>query len=234
MKKLSAKFHLALGLTSIVMTLLLSATMLNLIPDRQKAVMSGRVALAESVASSSTLFLSKKDYPSIQTNLEFIINRNEDLLAATVVRSGDEIPLVIGDESAIDPEYDTSTSTTSTLVLPILQGEAEWGKIALFFTSPDGNSWIKKLQNSRLALIAFCSVLGFLLFYLYLGKMLKALNPSQAVPGRVRSALDTLAEALLLSMENLMLCWPTRHFRLSPGNQRKRCLAKRPTNSNGI
>ena len=113
MKKLSAKFHLALGLTSIVMTLLLSATMLNLIPDRQKAVMSGRVALAESVASSSTLFLSKKDYPSIQTNLEFIINRNQDLLAATVVRGGDEIPLVIGDESAIDPEYDTCLLYTS-------------------------------------------------------------------------------------------------------------------------
>jgi len=198
MKKLSAKFHLALGLTSIVMTLLLTATMLNLIPDRQKAVMSGRVALAESIASSSTLFLTQKDYSGIQSNLEFIIGRNEELLAATVTRSGENTPLVIGNESEIDPEYDASTSTLSTLVMPILQRDTEWGKIALFFTNPNGDGWIKKLQNSRLALIAFCSLAGFILFYFYLGKMLKALNPSQAVPGRVRSALDTLAEALIV------------------------------------
>jgi len=227
MKKLSAKFHLALGLTSIVMTLLLSATMLNLIPDRQKAVISGRVALAESVASSSTLFLSKKDHSSIQSNLEFIINRNEDLLAATVVRGGDEIPLVIGDETAIDPEYDTSTSTTSTLVLPILQGEAEWGKIALFFTNPDGNGWLKKLQNSRLALIAFCSLLGFLLFYLYLGKMLKALNPSQAVPGRVRSALDTLAEALIVVDRKSNVVLANKAFQTITGESAEALLGKK-------
>ena len=227
MKKLSAKFHLALGLTSIVMTLLLSATMLNLIPDRQKAVMSGRVALAESVASSSTLFLTKKDYSSIQSNLEFIIDRNKDLLAANVVRSGDDTPLIIGDESAIDPEYDSSTSTTSTLVLPILQGDAEWGKIALFFTNPDGNSWIKKLQNSRLALIAFCSLLGFLLFYLYLGKMLKALNPSQAVPGRVRSALDTLAEALIVVDGKSNVVLANKAFQTITGESAEALLGKK-------
>lgn len=202
MKKLSAKFHLALGLTSIVMTLLLSATMLNLIPDRKQAVLSGRVALAESIASSSTLFLTKKDYPSITSNLEFLMSRNDDLRAATIRRTEDEAPIKIGDKSAIansQLNIDGETkSSPSTLVLPILQGEEEWGKISLFFGDIEGNTWIQKLQNSRLALIAFCSLLGFVLFYLYLGKMLKALNPSQAVPGRVRSALDTLAEALIV------------------------------------
>lgn len=198
MKKLSAKFHLALGLTSIVMTLLLSATMLNLIPDRQKSIVAGRTSLAESIASSSTLFLSKKDYSSIQSNLEFVISRNEDLLGATVKRTQDEVPLIVGDESAVDTEYDADASTLSTLVLPILQGDQEWGRIALFFTDPANQSLLKRIQNSRFTLIAFCSLLGFILFYLYLGKMLKALNPSQAVPGRVRSALDTLAEALIV------------------------------------
>ena len=47
-------------------------------------------------------------------------------------------------------------------------------------------------------MLGFIGLFGFILFYLYLGKMLKALNPSQAVPGRVRSALDTLAEGLLV------------------------------------
>lgn len=227
MKKLSAKFHLALGLTSIVMTLLLSATMLNLIPDRQKAVLSGRVSLAESIASSSTLFLSKKDYSSIQSNLEFVMSRNDDLLAATVSRSKDDVPLLIGDESAIDPNYDAEVSTPSTLVLPILEGDKEWGKIALFFTNPDGEGWIKKLQNSRIALIAFCSLLGFGLFYLYLGKMLKALNPSQAVPGRVRSALDTLAEALIVVDGNSNVVLANKAFQTITGESAEALLGKK-------
>jgi len=198
MKKLSAKFHLALGLTSIVMTLLLTATVLNLIPDRQQSVLDGRVALAESIASSSTLFLTKEDYSSISSNLEFLMSRNKDLQAAVISRPGVEKPLTIGDEAFVDTDFDHTKSTPSALVLPILQGDTEWGKISLFFKDVDGSTVIEKVQNSRLALIGFCSILGFILFYLYLGKMLKALNPSQAVPGRVRSALDTLAEALIV------------------------------------
>ena len=36
------------------------------------------------------------------------------------------------------------------------------------------------------------------LFYFYLGRVLRQLDPSRAVPGRVRAALDTMAEGLLV------------------------------------
>ena len=39
---------------------------------------------------------------------------------------------------------------------------------------------------------------GFVLYYYYLGKVLRQLDPSQAIPGRVRAALDTMAEGLLI------------------------------------
>ena len=41
-------------------------------------------------------------------------------------------------------------------------------------------------------------VLCFVAFYFYLGKVLRQLDPSKAIPGRVRSALDTLAGGLLV------------------------------------
>lgn len=227
MKKLSAKFHLALGLTSIVMTLLLSATMLNMIPDRKQAVLAGRVALAESIASSSTLFLGKKDYTSITTNLEFVLSRNNDLLAATIKREQDEKPLVFGEESAADLNINTNQSTPSTMVLPILEGDQTWGEIALFFSDVKGTGWLQRLQNSRIALIAFCSLLGFLLFYLYLGKMLKALNPSQAVPGRVRSALDTLAEALIVMDAKSNVVLANKAFQTITGESAESVLGKK-------
>ena len=227
MKKLSAKFHLALGLTSIVMTLLLSATMLNMIPDRNQAVLAGRVALAESIASSSTLFLGKKDYTSVTTNLEFVLSRNNELLAATIKREQDENPIVFGEQSAADININSHESTSSTMVLPILEGDQTWGEIALFFSKVEGTGWLERIQNSRMALIAFCSLLGFLLFYLYLGKMLKALNPSQAVPGRVRSALDTLAEALIVMDAKSNVVLANKAFQTITGESDESVLGKK-------
>ncbi|OED36768.1 hypothetical protein AB833_25470 [Chromatiales bacterium (ex Bugula neritina AB1)] len=203
MKKLSAKFHLAMGLTSIVTSLLLVATLLDLIPNREQAVLDGRVALSESIASSSTLFLRNKDYSSITKNLEFALERNTDLIAATIRRQNDTTPLIVGEAAAVtdDSTEDGSTeaaSTESRVVLPILQNNKVWGEIILYFAKPDISGKIAQFKHSKLSLIAFIGCFSFLFFYLYLGKMLKALNPSQAVPGRVRSALDTLAEALLV------------------------------------
>ena len=46
--------------------------------------------------------------------------------------------------------------------------------------------------------MAFVGSASFLLFFLYLSKTLEYLNPSRSVPTHVRSALDTLAEGLLV------------------------------------
>ena len=198
LKKLSAKFHLAMGLTSIVTSLLLAAIILDLVPDRKQAVVDGRVVLSESIASSSTLFLLNDDHSSVTRNLEFNIERNPDLIAASIKRVTDDQPITIGDKAVVENSKQTAESTESRVVLPILQDDKVWGEIVLFFTSTDGNGWLERIKTSRFSMLGFTGLFGFILFYLYLGKMLKALNPSQAVPGRVRSALDTLAEGLLV------------------------------------
>ena len=51
MKRLSSRFHLALGMSALVVTLLLAALFVGLVPDRDGAVRAGRTALAESVAA---------------------------------------------------------------------------------------------------------------------------------------------------------------------------------------
>ena len=227
MKKLSAKFHLSMGLTSIVMTLLLLATMLNMIPDREQAALAGRVALAESIASASTLFLSKKDYSSITSNIEFALSRNDDLQSVVLKREEDEKPVIFGDESLADISSLSDTSTPSQLILPILQGDKQWGQITLIYADLSGVGWWQKIQNSRLTLIAFCSLVGFALFYLYLGKALKALNPSQAVPGRVRSALDTLAEALIVIDGKSNVVLANKSFQSITGETAESVLGKK-------
>lgn len=232
MKKLSAKFHLATGLTSIVTSMLLAAILLGLIPNRTQAIVDGRVTLAESIASSSTLFLLQGDKSAITKNLEFALSRNPDLIAASITSRKNDQAIVIGEQSVITDNGSNQASTESRIVLPILEKDSTWGEIVLYFSDSSGTSKIEQIKNSNLALISAFGLASFILFYLYLGKMLKALNPSQAVPGRVRSALDTLAEALLVIDRKSNVVLTNKAFQEINGQESEKLLGRKATDFN--
>ncbi|MDH5775830.1 MAG: ATP-binding protein, partial [Nitrospirota bacterium] len=106
--------------------------------------------------------------------------------------------VTIGDHEDfwIDDESDVSTNTQ--LAVSIWEGETKWGRVELRFTPLVDEGWLAMVTGQHTQLLLFVALLCFLGFYLYLGKMLKQLDPSQAVPERVRSALDTMAEGLLV------------------------------------
>ena len=88
-------------------------------------------------------------------------------------------------------------SDAQVQVVLYAQGQP-WGQLEMRFdpTTPPG--WTGLLRQPLVLLIAFCGVLCFLAFYVYLSRVLRHLDPSQAIPSRVRSALDSLTEGLLV------------------------------------
>ena len=67
--------------------------------------------------------------------------------------------------------------------------------------------WLRFFYHPLVQLVAFVTLLGFMIFYVYLSRMLKLLDPSQAIPDRVRTAFDTLAEGVLVldARQNIVL-----------------------------
>lgn len=61
-----------------------------------------------------------------------------------------------------------------------------------------GGSVTATVQGNMLALMLSLSTAGLLVYYFYLRRMLQHLDPSQAIPERVRAAFDALAEGLLV------------------------------------
>lgn len=193
MKIFNPKFYLSVGLVSLLISVLLLASFVGLLPERKKAIQENRAILSESVASSSSLFLQKNDFASIRANLEFVVQRTPDLLNATLTRFSDDSTVAFGDQSV-----EASSEPTDRLRVPLLRGDREWGSVTLQYKKLEGEGWKEWMQRSTLAQVGFIIVLSFIGFYFYLGKMLKQLNPSAAVPARVRSALDTIAESLIV------------------------------------
>lgn len=206
-KSLGAKTHIAMGMSFLVTSALLAAAFLGLVPDRAGAIRDGRTALSEAMAASSTALLSRGDLAQMEPMLRLVVKRNPDILSAAMRRSDGAIAMAIGEHEQYWIPTSGEHSTETQIQVPILSGNKPWGQLELRYrpVTPDGLMGI--VHNPWLKLLAFMSFVCFTIFYLYLGKVLRHLDPSQAIPGRVRAALDTLAEGLLVidKKQNIVL-----------------------------
>ncbi len=212
MKRLSAKFHIAFGQTCLLMSLILVAIFLGLIPDRQSAIREGRAALAEAIAANSSGLIGQTDLQRLESTLNLVVSRNEALRSAAVRRVDGTAAITIGDHDAHWVNRSEKFSTESQLQVAMWAGQAKWGHIELRFDPLTALGWRGYLHHPQLRLVAFIALAGFIIFYLYLTKMLRHLDPSQAIPERVRAALDTLAEGLLVIDRNGYIVLANRAF----------------------
>lgn len=211
--KLSARFHLATGLSSLTVSVLLLAIFLKIIPSSETQALNSRAQSAESVASAISLFLVSDAFEEISSHMNFIVDRNDQIDGAQITRLRDDSVVSFGDEARIITLLDQSQaqlgnngdeadeklySTPEILRVPLTLNQESWGFVTLFFKPMGGSTLVEKIYASKFTPVVFLGFCCFCLFFWYLGRMLKQLNPSTAVPGRVRSALDTIAESLLV------------------------------------
>ena len=197
MRGLGARGHIALGQTFLVTTLLLAAAVIGLVPDRHGAELKGRAVLGEALAANGSALLTQADARRLEATLGLVVERNHDLLSAAVRRSDGRAIATIGDHERHWVASPRSTETQVTV--PLWSAGRRWGQVELRWAPLAPSGWAGLLQDDKVQLFAFLSAACFLVFYFYLGKMLRQLDPSQAVPQHVRSALDTLAEGLLVA-----------------------------------
>jgi PAS domain S-box-containing protein len=198
LKRPSTRFFVSLGLASLISSVLLLAFYLDIVPDRIGAIRLGRAALAEAIAASTSTFVSQSDAARIQATLNFVVERNGDLLSAAVRKSDGVVVAEAGDHSKNWQDLPGSISVESQVQVPILAGQQNWGRLELRFKPLTASGWRGILEDPRIGLTGFMVICSFFAFYFYLGRVLRQLDPSRAVPARVRAAFDTMAEGLLV------------------------------------
>jgi PAS domain S-box-containing protein len=201
MISLSARTHIALGLAAIVTSVLLLAVFVGLLPDRAGAVRQGRIALAESIAATSTALITARERRRLESVLRFVVERNPDLVSVAVRDFRGELAAAVGEHAAWVP-LEAASATDSQIEVPIWSGQSRWGQLEMRFRPIVAPGWRGVLELPGLALGGFLFVLCLLAFDLYLRRVLRHLDPSRAIPGRVRAALDTLTEGLLVLDRN--------------------------------
>ncbi|WP_372739848.1 Hpt domain-containing protein [Neptunomonas sp.] len=196
--KHSSKARIAIGQASIIVSLVLIAAILGLLPNESNISRQARLTLAETIATNASLFITRADIKRMHATLEVTVKRNPELLSAGVRRRDDALLADIADHSLTWVPREGEGSTDTDVVVPVWEGEQQWGQVELRFSPIQASGIWGFITNPVSIFVLFLSSSSFIIFFWYLGKMLKQLDPSQAIPDRVRSALDTMAESLIV------------------------------------
>jgi len=198
MRILNAKSRIVLGLAGLIISLVMLAFYLGIVPDRAGAMRAGRTALAEAIALHSTALVLTGDIQRLRVDFGLIAERNADLLSLGLRRKDGQSLVAIGDHHEHWQDMPGEYSKDSQVRVPIWAGDRKWGQLELRFRPLNKGGILGVVENPQVQMVLFMGLASFVVFYFYLGKVLRHLDPSQAIPGRVRAALDTLVEGLLV------------------------------------
>ncbi|HYC44259.1 MAG TPA: response regulator [Burkholderiales bacterium] len=196
--KLNTRAYIAFGLISLAVSVVLMSSVIGVFPDREHAQREGRAALAEALAASASALVSDREPVRLQGLLNFILKRNPDMISVAMRAADGRTVVAAGPHDEKWIASVASRPADTHLEVPVLSGSQRWGQLELRYEPLSPGGILGIFYHPLLQFSAYLAVAGFFAFYFYLGRMLSQLDPSQAIPGRVRAALDTLAEGLLV------------------------------------
>ena len=198
LRRLSARMHLSLGLAALTIGVLCTASLVGLVPDAERMTRQHRAALAETIAISASGLLDEEHPQALSDMLSFVRSRNPQLLSIGVRAPDGTLLVDVEQHGAHWSAGPHERSTDSEVFVPVMQGGESWGQVELRFAPLRAPGWRAYAQDPSLLLAGFVFIACVPMFAIYLRRMLRELDPSRAVPARVRAAYDTLTEGLLV------------------------------------
>jgi diguanylate cyclase (GGDEF)-like protein/PAS domain S-box-containing protein len=198
MLRISPVVRISLGLVLLTVCILLTGDMLGLTPGRTQAVLDARKKFCETIAIQFALAAQKNDLKTIRTSLEVIVERNEDVMSAALRNVDGRILAEAGNHEGQWQLAAGENSSPTHAQVPIYRGSERWGTVEVRFTPVSAGGLEGFLASPLVRLLGFTALAGFISFLFFMRRTLRHLDPSAVVPGRVKAALDVLAEGVVL------------------------------------
>jgi len=198
MIRLSILGRLSIGLVLMTISILFGADLLGLIPDRSKTLVSQRQGICESLAVYCAVEAKNSDTTAILAAVKMIVERNDDILSAAIRKEDGSFMVAAGDHVRHWKDAPGENSTSTHVRVPIFEEDTLWGNIEVSFLPIKQKGIAGIWANTFVKLIGFVILAGFIAYRFFLKRVLQHLDPSSVVPPRVKAALDTLAEGVLI------------------------------------
>ncbi|WP_162006822.1 hybrid sensor histidine kinase/response regulator [Roseimaritima sediminicola] len=197
-RQITARLRLAFGAAGIVVSALLMSVFFGILPDERPVVAQGRAQLCESIAVYSSAMLAQDQVPMMEMALVAVAEHNPQIRSVGIRRSGGRLMVSTGAHESEWLLGEDAASTADQIRVPLIAKGDPWGAVEVAFQPLNDDSLFGFVRQKAISVPLMIGAVTCLMFWVYFGRMLRQLDPNSAVPGRVREALDVLAESLLL------------------------------------
>ncbi|HEX4975451.1 MAG TPA: diguanylate cyclase [Pseudomonadales bacterium] len=223
---LSPLTRLSFGLVMLTLAVLFTSEFIGLVPDSKQSELQTRKVIAEMLALQLSMEVRSSKNESIQALLDATKKRNPQLLSVAVRRvSGD----ILASAGAHENQWTLSAADRSSptqMQVALFDGKQRWGSVELRFAPLGQTVWQSNFRGSFGWLLIFMALSGFMAYRFFLKRALRELSPDSVIPDRVRNALDTLTEGLLLVDNNDTIMFANQAFAIKTGFTAEQLIGK--------
>jgi len=200
MPRLTPAARIALGLISLTVTLLLLLDLaLNLVPDQSSMYRKIRESTSERLAVQLSSLIKDQEWKALKLTISEVLARDEEILSLAVRQQDGKILVQGGDHPSYWTPPPDGKSTLTHVRVPLYTQDVHWGDVEISYKPITPQTLMDWLRMPLVALMLVVVPVGFLAFYLYIRRTLQYLDPSEAVPDRVRVAFDALTEGVTVT-----------------------------------
>ena len=209
--------RISVGLVMLTISMMFISEFIGLVPDTKGAELKVRKAITEMLAVQVTTNIQNDYMGHLEETVTSVVERIDNVLSGAVRLASGETLAQFGDHEESWSLGSKEKSTPTQIQVSLFNGGQRWGSLELRFVELGQSSSGNFLQGSYVYLVLFVAVMGFIGYRLFLTRVLKELNPDAVIPDRVRKALDTLSEGLLIVDHNGVIMFSNAAFAKKTG-----------------
>ena len=218
--------RLSFGLVVLTISVMFTSEFMGLVPDVKNSELKTRKVIAEMLAVQLSMEVRNNKKETLQNMLESVLERNSQVRSVAVRTETGQIIANAGEHEKLWTLKPGERSTPTQIQVALFDGATRWGNVELQFYPLGASGKNFTFQGSFLWLIVFMALSGFLAYRFFLQRALRELNPDAVIPERVRKALDTLTEGLLLVDKNDTIIFSNEAFARKTGLQPEHLVGK--------
>jgi PAS domain-containing protein len=211
--------RISLGLVLLTTSILLIGDIFFRLGDQgSRAILDARRQLCESLAVQFSVLLTEDDTRAIETTINTVVRRNDDVLSAALRADNGDILVEAGLHDRYWKISPSDKSTPTNAQVPIFNGMKPWGLVEVRFAPLKKSGFITAVSDPFVGLILFVAIMGFIGYFVFMKRTLRHLDPAAVIPDRVQTALDVLAEGVVLVNEKSEIVLANRAFARKMGD----------------
>ena len=191
--------QIAIGLVVLVACVLQFAKALQLLPSKDESQLHERALLAQMTSSRIAYQLGDDDFAGTCQFLRDTLGTHGDIVSIGLRRPNGTIVFQTRGHEKNWLGASAHVSTPTHVQIQLFSNKSVWGRLEIVFKPLHPPvSWHNWWQEADVRVEFFILAGSLLLFWLFLSRMLRMLDPSAAVPQRMQLMMDTLVEGMVI------------------------------------